>query len=504
MKIAVFTDAYLGASGGIPTSTWGQKQELERLGHEVILFSPATRRDLEKELDLTKSQNLAPQSPQSPKKLTASSVASTKNATNAKSSKEPTNPDAADIKTKKSLGDLKEQLYKQKNIVAVPSHPHLRVANTPVSKRPEVVERFVEALFPEFDFDVVHVQYESSCSLAGMRLARKHHVPLVQTMHGREDIGIYGNIPPGFRFLTAQIINLLHKRYIPHPLKVKTDNLLAPTKTRAKMWEFMISHANYADKVITPSKHFARKLKHYGVTRSITQVSNGVFVLPDVQRRDYIKKTQSATRENPESPTQKSQKPTQEPQKSPLRLIWNSRISHEKRFLPLLEALSLMSEPYSLSVYGDGNQLAEAKRVAKERDLNVKFFGNVDNQEIFTALQKADLGVLMSYGFDNQPMTILEAESVGLPVLLVDPDMKEVATDGGTILVPNENAKYDPEIGTTGEPPSAEAVAKTLDNLARHPEKLQKMSDEMLAHREEIAERAQVEKLLEVYRKAGL
>ena len=447
MKIAVFSDAYLGATGGIPTSTWGQKQELERQGHTVILFSPATRRDLEKELGLSKT------------------------------TKAPESAKAETTSAKQSLADLKEQLFREKNIVAVPSHS-FRIAKTPVSKRPEVVERFVEALFPEFDFDVVHIQYEASCSLAGMRLARKHRVPLVQTMHGREDIGIYGNVPPGLRFLVAQAINFLHKRYIPHPIKIKKDNLLAPTKIRAKMWEFMVNHANYADKVITPSKHFARKLKHYGVSKSITQVSNGVFSLPDVKPRNFTNNI--------------------------LRIIWNSRISHEKRFLSLLEALSLMHEPYLLLVYGDGNQLSAAKQIVHKLKMNVKFFGNVDNQEILKAMQEADLGVLMSYGFDNQPMTILEAEAVGLPVLLVDPDMKEVATDGGTILVPNENEKYNPEIGTTGEPPSAKAVAKTLDDLARHPEKLQKMSDEMFAHRHEIAETAQVEKLLKVYQKAGL
>ena len=451
MKIAVFSDAYLGATGGIPTSTWGQKQELERQGHKVILFSPATRRDIEKELGIA-------------------------------------NASRQNANAKKSLDDLKEQLYRQRNIVVVPSHNWLRISKTPVSKRPEVVERFVEALFPEFDFDVVHVQYEASCSLAGMRLARKHHVPLVQTMHGREDIGIYGNVPFGLRFLATQVINLLHKHYIPHPIKIQRDDLLAPTRIRTKMWEFMVNHANYADKVITPSKHFARKLKHYGVTKNITQVSNGVFNLPEIKPRNFTKNTP----QNPDEP------------KSALHIIWNSRVSHEKRFLPLLEALSLMHEPYSLSVYGDGNQLSAAKRMVRERKMNVKFFGNVDNKEVFEALQSVDLGILMSYGFDNQPMTILEAEAVGLPVLLVDPDMKEVATDGGTILVPNENAQYDPEIGTTGEAPSAEAVAKTLDYLVRHPEKLQKMSNEMLAHRHEIAESAQVEKLLAVYQKAGL
>lgn len=57
---------------------------------------------------------------------------------------------------------------REKNVVNVPSHRWLRINKSVVSKRPTVVEEFVLQKFPDFaDFDVVHVHYEASCSLAG-------------------------------------------------------------------------------------------------------------------------------------------------------------------------------------------------------------------------------------------------------------------------------------------------------------------------------------------------
>ena len=41
MKIAIFTDVFLDISGGIVTSIRSQKNQLEKMGHTVYLFTPA-------------------------------------------------------------------------------------------------------------------------------------------------------------------------------------------------------------------------------------------------------------------------------------------------------------------------------------------------------------------------------------------------------------------------------------------------------------------------------
>src|SRR5256885_15236880 len=40
MKIAIFTDTYLPTVDGVVTSLLTTKRELERLGHEVVVFAP--------------------------------------------------------------------------------------------------------------------------------------------------------------------------------------------------------------------------------------------------------------------------------------------------------------------------------------------------------------------------------------------------------------------------------------------------------------------------------
>ncbi len=395
MKIAIFTDIYAPwGSGGIASSIKAQKLELEKLGHEVVVFCPGF--------------------------------------------------------------DARE-----KRVVNVPSHRWLRINKSVVAKRPTVVEKFVLEKFPNFaEFDVVHVHYEASCSLAGVRLARRFGLPLVQTMHGREDMAIAINVSHPWKYITASMMNHMHAKYLSHTLKIKRDKFQAPTRARAKMWELMVNQAEYADVMIVPSNHFARKLEHYGVTRPFVQVSNGVSA--ELVQEDF------AVRELDDGAV--------------LKLVWNSRLSREKRILPFLQAVAMLKRPYLLHVYGDGNQLKAAKKYAKRNDLKVKFYGMQKREKIVRSMTEAHLSVLASYNFDNQPMTLLEAEATGLPVFFCDPNMLEI--------VPSESY-----IIAGGPEPVAMAIA--LENFDSA--KVAKMSKQMLKNRTKVLQEAQIGDLLKAY-----
>lgn len=349
----------------------------------------------------------------------------------------------------------------EKDVILTPTHPLIRVNGAPLSKRPKKVIRFIEKTIPDFaeKFDLIHVHYETSCSLAGMQLARKYHLPLIQTMHGREDMAIAVNVPHPFKTLAAAALCALHRKFIPHSVKVQKDHDLAPTLARAKMWTIMVNHANFADKVITPSQHFADKLKKYGVKKTIVPVSNGVddTAIPgNVKPRTYDAK-------------------------KPLKLFWNSRVSHEKRIMPFLEALTLVKIPYELTVCGDGNALEQAKRYAKSHRLNVRFLGRIPHEKMLEKMLDQHLSITVSYGFDTQGLTLLEAEAVGLPVFFCDPDMKEAVTPGGSLIASG---------------PSPKEMAAALNTIT--PEKIATMSKEMLKHCQEIYQSTQTEKLLSV------
>lgn len=350
---------------------------------------------------------------------------------------------------------------REKGVVNVPSHRWLRINKSVVAKRPTVVEKFVLGKFPNFaEFDVVHVHYEASCSLAGVRLARRFGLPLVQTMHGREDMAIAINVSHPWKYITASMMNHMHAKYLPHILKIKRDKFQAPTRARAKMWELMVNQAEYADVMIVPSNHFARKLEHYGVTRPFVQVSNGVSA--ELVQEDF------AVRELDDGAV--------------LKLVWNSRLSREKRILPFLQAVAMLKRPYLLHVYGDGNQLKAAKKYAKRNDLKVKFYGMQKREKIVRSMAEAHLSILASYNFDNQPMTLLEAEATGLPVFFCDPNMLEI--------VPSESY-----IIAGGPEPVAMAIA--LENFDSA--KVAKMSKQMLKNRTKVLQEAQIGDLLKAY-----
>ncbi|MBR3156851.1 glycosyltransferase [Candidatus Saccharibacteria bacterium] len=391
MKIAIFSDCYLDLTGGIVSSINAQKAALEKNGHEVVIFSTGF--------------------PRSTKEL--------------------------------------EKLAKN-HIYQVPCCKLFFRGVAPVSRRPGIIEKWLLDKHPELkDFDVFYVHYESGCSIAGLRLAKKLKIPSVQVMHGREDMGVDCQIPLGFKTITATALNMIHAMYLPHPVKVKKDEYLADTFAKARMWSLMVNHARYADALIIPSEHFARKLGHYGVRKKIWLLPNGY---PDER---FPKKP--AVREFKEGEV--------------LHLIWHSRVSGEKRIIPFLKALLLVNGKYCLDVYGGGPDLKRAKKIARKQNLNVTFHGNASFEEVQDAIPKAQLDVLVSYNYDDYPSTLVEAEAAGLPVFICDPDLEEVLPEKSFLISRNE---------------SPEKMADALNTLFTRPEQIAKMSKKMLAAREEV------------------
>ena len=358
---------------------------------------------------------------------------------------------------KKSQKQL-EELAKD-NIFPVKSCKIWGKGLTPIARKPQIIEEQIMDEHPEIkNFDCFYIHYEAGCSIAGLRLGKKLGIKTIQVMHGREDIGEQHLVPKGFKTIVAVLLNWFHSWYIPHPITIKRDDYLATTKAATKMWTLMINHANFADLVITPSNHFQKKFAHYGVIKPIKVLPNGV--LDEFFVKNLKPKTLSP--------------------KEPLKIIWHSRVSKEKRIMPFLEALSQVDGKYILNIYGDGNDLKNAKKYAKKYHLNVKFHGAKPFKDVYPEIIKSHLDVLNSYNFDNYPMTLIEAESAGTPVLYVDPDLREVTIDDGSVFVKS---------------PTAEDVATAINDLIKNPKKIEQMSKTMLKHRDEVRVSKIVDKL---------
>lgn len=447
LKIAMFTDVFLDVPGGIPSSIMAQHDALTEQGHIVKVFAPG-------------------------------SVA--------------------------SIEQMPESI--RPDIVLVPTNKSIKMNGAPLAKRPKLIKKAVLKQFPGFNaqFDLIHVHYEGACSVAGVQLARHFDLPLVQTMHGREDMAIAVNVPHPAKTIVACALNALHRhclhKYIglaysnheqkyrgginEQKLNVRTDKVvrlnevqetkvhrdkyLAPTIARAKMWTLMVREANCADVVITPSQHFADKLKHYGVKRALVPVSNGV----DDHTAEVFNWQIRELHEG-----------------EPVKIAWYSRLSREKRVMEFLEALKIVNDrggKFQLLMMGDGNQLELAKKYAAVNGFanSVTFLGAVPHDQVLEKLQDQHLSIINSYGFDTQGLTILEAAVTGVPVIYCDPDMDQVVLPGG---------------GMRAKDYSPESMAEVILNILQYPESIREMSDAQMRQRHQNLQSTQIKKLLEVY-----
>lgn len=425
MRIAFFTDVFLEIPGGIPSSIKAQKTALESLGHHVTVFCPGWKKQ-QPGISMDKQSRFS--------------------------------------LNKKSNGD----------IIIIPSFKLLRPNGAPLAKSPKKIIKYINELYPNFSssFDLVHVHYEASCSIAGVKLAKKYHLKLVQTMHGREDIAIYTNVPTPLNYLVAPLLNFLHRKSLESIQKKKIsipkkDDYLIKTSVHRNMWELMIRQANLADIVISPSQHFAKNLEHYHAAKTVHVVSNGID-------DKLLAKYSFMTRERQ--------------QNDPLKIIWSSRVSKEKRILPFLESIKLSKyhKNIQLTVIGDGNQLQEAKAFAKTNlaDTRITFLGLVPHEELFQYEKDQHLSIINSYGFDTQGMTILEAIACGLPVIYADPAMDENIPDRCGLRAKNDTPN---------------AMAELIGYIFENPELIKTMSKAALKASPSVIQSAQIKKLLNLY-----
>lgn len=367
------------------------------------------------------------------------------------------------------------------NIILVPTAKFL-VNGAPFSKWTKYVKRFIEKKYPNLaeTFDLFHIHYEATTSMSGLLLAKKYGIKVVQTMHGREDMAIAINVPHPFKTLAATGINLIHratlKSITKKSLKPDYQNTeiknLAPTIARREMWQMMVRQANLADQVITPSTHFAKKLQLFGVTRPISAISNGIA---DQEMTNFTPQVRSYQRNEP------------------LRILWFSRLSKEKRILPFLESLRIAQElepnfRFIFTIIGDGNQMSKVRKFCRKHfdEASIKILGTIPHQEILQKYtEDQHLSIINSYQFDTQGLTILEAAACNLPVIYADPDMTEI--------VPNHG-------GLCAKSPAPRDMAELLLEIYHQPEIIQKLSQNLAASEKTYLQSHQIEKLLDLYR----
>ncbi|MFM2412186.1 MAG: hypothetical protein RLZZ587_519, partial [Actinomycetota bacterium] len=245
-----------------------------------------------------------------------------------------------------------------------PSQRHLRI-----------VEQRLEAL-PEVD--IVHVQSDFWGAAFGYRFAHDHGIPLVHTMHNRLDVGVDRSFPfPGllYAMLGQWQKWSLGGRYIRRPRNA---------------FDFLAQFAIYADAIVAPSRHFAELLTSHGI---VTKNGRALDVVPTGVDDDSLDGLSGDSTSS-----------------DVLTVAWVGRFSPEKRLLEFCKALSLVTQPMSVTIVGDGSLRSAAEAIAPDF---VRFVGGLPYRDTLQVIANADVLVQSSNGFETQGMTVTEALALG-------------------------------------------------------------------------------------------
>ena len=405
MHVALFTDLHPATLGGAQISVTSQRRALEQLGHEVTVFTPP----LEKTPD--------------------------------------PDPAVVELKPVPVIARLARTLGRYDDFVLVwPS----RVNGALID----------EASRTRGPFDIVHAQGDLGVAVAGAEAARRHGIPVVQTKHSRYDAYFEQATPAPL--LLATVVSRMQK---PHVAGEFTYTPTGEGLSARAAWRFMVAHAQAADHVIIPTKHFAHSLVERGVSRPLTVISNGIddAVIEAAMAADVAAS----------------------PDSEPLRLIWCGRLSSEKRVFAAVEAVSLVPD-CTLDIYGDGQLAASLRKTVESAGLSgrIRLHGPVDHEKCLTAMRSSDVMLFTSFGFETQGLVLLEAAAMSLPTIYCDPALSETVPAAGGILA---------------AAPSPAALGAAIRLVTENRAKLKEMSDIVSAHPDIPRQSLQTKKILAIY-----
>jgi glycosyltransferase involved in cell wall biosynthesis len=131
-------------------------------------------------------------------------------------------------------------------------------------------------------------------------------------------------------------------------------------------------------------------------------------------------------------------------------IVFVGRLKRQKGVHILLEAMKNVDQ--HLIIVGDGPERNQLETTATRTDLDVEFVGEVAPDAVHEYLLEGSVFVLPSVAGEGLPNALLEAMSVGLPV---------IGTDTGGM----KNAIVDGETGYVVPPGDLDALAERLDTL---------------------------------------
>ncbi|MEM8996686.1 MAG: glycosyltransferase [Acidobacteriota bacterium] len=287
------------------------------------------------------------------------------------------------------------------------------------------VTRAATRLLEDHDFDLIHIQTPFVAHRAGVRLATRSGLPLVETYHTYFQEYLFHYVP-----------------FAPRALM------------RGLARSFSRSQCNRVDAVVVPSRAMEHALRDYGVTNRMERIPTGL------RPEDFEHGDGAAFRRKhgiaPDRPT----------------LVHIGRVAFEKNIDFLLRMLQKMTREVPdvlLVVAGEGPALGSLRRLTRELGLGerVKFVGYLDRGgELMDCYRAADAFIFASRT-ETQGLVLLESMALGVPVVSTSiMGTKDILDPGKGALVARED-----------EADFADEVTRLLTDRGLHAQKSREARD---------------------------
>lgn len=334
MRILMLSDVYFPRVNGVSTSIMTFREELERMGHEVVLVAPRYGVDGEEE---------------------------------------------------------------NERLVRVPSS---RVILDPEDRMIHwgALNDQLEKLWQEQPFDLLHIHTPFVAHYAGVRWAKRHGIPCVETYHTFFEAYLHHYIP----FMPRFVMRALARR-------------------------FSREQCNNVDGLVVPSTLMQAELGRYGVNATSEVIPTGIE-LEEFSAGDGLR-FRATHGISPERPV----------------LLYLGRVAFEKNISFLLEMLVevLRDKPDTLLVVaGEGPAEKSLHERAKRLGLqdSVLFVGYLKRgPELLDCYKAADVFVFASRT-ETQGLVLLEAMALGVPVVALSiMGTRDILQPGSGALVPEDD-----------------------------------------------------------------
>ena len=224
--------------------------------------------------------------------------------------------------------------------------------------------------------DVIHVHTEFGTGWEGLAMARLRKVPLLGTFH----------------------------TFFAEPEYLKHFPVPNCKLTRGVLWRYSVGFFNRCHTVITPSRAVHDSLAGRGAKCRLEKVSNGIR-RPKLQTEESIRERRH------------------EMDLEGVTFLYVGRVSHEKSIELVLQAFGQVwsiNPSVRLLVIGGGPHEKELRRMAVKMPCAaaIQFTGAIPNHQLLSEnlYRLGDVFVTASTT-ENQPVSILEAMSFGLPLI---------------------------------------------------------------------------------------